>query len=53
MVIAIQIAMHCWNNGFYVRSGADTMQLAPPFIVEKAEIDGLVSVVGDALQALA
>jgi beta-alanine--pyruvate transaminase len=47
-----EIAMHCWKNGLYVRFGGDTIQLAPPFIVEKAEIDRLVEVLGDAIRAL-
>ncbi|NDY93721.1 aspartate aminotransferase family protein [Ideonella livida] len=46
-----EIAMRCWEKGFYVRFGGDTIQLAPPFISTPAEIDRLVSVVGDALQA--
>ena len=48
-----EVAMKCLANGFYVRYGGDTIQLAPPFIVEKAEIDRLVSVLGDALDATA
>lgn len=44
-----EIAMACWKKGFYVRYGGDTIQLAPPFITEKAEIDRLVNAVGDAL----
>ncbi|MDA7414857.1 aspartate aminotransferase family protein [Xenophilus arseniciresistens] len=44
-----EIAMACWKKGFYVRYGADTIQLAPPFISEKAEIDRLVNALGDAL----
>ncbi|MGE8317261.1 MAG: aminotransferase class III-fold pyridoxal phosphate-dependent enzyme, partial [Comamonas sp.] len=44
-----EIAMKCWEKGFYVRYGGDTIQLAPPFISEKAEIDRLVSALGDAL----
>jgi beta-alanine--pyruvate transaminase len=48
-----EVAMKCLANGFYVRYGGDTIQLAPPFIVEKAEIDRLVSVLGDALNATA
>ncbi|RYY65099.1 MAG: aminotransferase class III-fold pyridoxal phosphate-dependent enzyme, partial [Comamonadaceae bacterium] len=43
------VAMACWRKGFYVRYGGDTIQLAPPFIVEKAEIDRLVNALGDAL----
>jgi beta-alanine--pyruvate transaminase len=44
-----EVAMACWNMGFYVRHGGDTIQLAPPFISEKAEIDRLVNALGDAL----
>lgn len=47
-----EIAMHCWEKGFYVRYGGDTIQLAPPFISEKAEIDRLIGAVGDAIHAL-
>ena len=43
------IAMACWKKGFYVRFGGDTIQLAPPFISEKAEIDRLINALGDAL----
>ncbi|HUS31006.1 MAG TPA: aspartate aminotransferase family protein [Kofleriaceae bacterium] len=48
-----EVAMKCLDAGFYVRYGGDTIQLAPPFIVEKSEIDKLVSVLGDALNATA
>lgn len=41
--------MSCWKKGFYVRYGADTIRLAPPFITEKAEIDRLVNALSDAL----
>ena len=47
------IAMACWKKGFYVRYGGDTIQLAPPFISEKAEIDRLVSALDDALAEVA
>ena len=33
--------MKCLEKGFYVRYGGDTIQLAPPFTTEKAEIDRL------------
>jgi beta-alanine--pyruvate transaminase len=46
-----QIAMHCLANGVYVRYGGDTIQLAPPFIIEKHEIDRLINVLGEALTA--
>ena len=48
-----EIAMKCWDAGFYVRYGGDTIQLAPPFISEKAEIERLINALGDALQATA
>ena len=44
-----EVAMKCWDKGFYVRYGGDTIQLAPPFISTPAEIDRLVSALGDAL----
>ena len=44
-----EVAMACWKKGFYVRYGGDTIQLAPPFISEKAEIERLVGAVSDAL----
>lgn len=48
-----EIAMKCWEKGFYVRYGGDTIQLAPPFISTEAEIDRLVSALGDALHETA
>ncbi len=48
-----EIAMKCWDKGIYVRYGGDTIQLAPPFIVEKSEIDTLVHVLGEALHQVA
>jgi beta-alanine--pyruvate transaminase len=48
-----EIAMKCLEKGFYVRYGGDTIQLAPPFIVEKSEIDSLVNALGEALHATA
>jgi beta-alanine--pyruvate transaminase len=42
--------MKCWDKGFYVRYGGDTIQLAPPFIMEKHQIDSLVQALGEALQ---
>ena len=46
-----EIAMRCLEKGFYVRYGGDTIQLAPPFIIEKGEIDSLVNALGEALNA--
>jgi beta-alanine--pyruvate transaminase len=48
-----EVAMACLKKGVYVRYGGDTIQLAPPFIVEKHEIDTLVTVLAEALDATA
>jgi len=48
-----EVSMACWKKGFYVRYGGDTIQLAPPFITEKTEIDRLINALGDALQETA
>ncbi|MBA3396469.1 MAG: aspartate aminotransferase family protein [Deltaproteobacteria bacterium] len=48
-----EVAMKCLEKGLYVRYGGDTIQLAPPFISEKPEIDRLVSILADALDATA
>lgn len=48
-----EVAMKCLDKGMYVRYGGDTIQLAPPFISEKAELDRLVSVLADSLDATA
>ena len=47
-----EIAMKCWQKGFYVRYGGDTIQLAPPFIASREEIDALVNALGDAITEL-
>jgi len=48
-----EIAMKCLKKGFYVRYGGDTIQLAPPFIIEKSEIDSLINALGEALNETA
>lgn len=42
-----EVAMRCYQRGFYVRYGGDTIQLGLPFITERQEIDALI----DALRA--
>jgi beta-alanine--pyruvate transaminase len=46
-----EVAMRCWEKGFYVRFGGDTLQLAPPFVAERSDIDAVVNVLGEALAA--
>ena len=48
-----EVAMRCLENGFYVRYGGDTIQLAPPFVSTEAEITSMVNALGEALQAVA
>ena len=48
-----EIGLKCLEKGFYLRWGADTLQLAPPFIVTNEQIDGLVNAVGESLRELA
>ena len=48
-----QIAMKCWEKGFYVRYGGDTIQLGLPFTVEIDEIDRLINAMGESINELA
>jgi beta-alanine--pyruvate transaminase len=47
-----EIAMKCWEKGFYVRYGGDTIQLGLPFIVEREEIDSLINALGESIAEL-
>ncbi len=47
-----EIAMKCWQMGFYVRYGGDTIQFGPPFISDKEDFDRLFNAVADAIAAL-
>ncbi|WP_461482700.1 omega-aminotransferase AptA [Porticoccus sp.] len=44
-----QVAMKCWEKGFYVRYGGDTVQVGPPFIATEGELDSLINALGEAL----
>lgn len=48
-----EVAMRCLKKGFYVRYGGDTIQLAPPFTIEKSEIDSLINALGESISATA
>jgi beta-alanine--pyruvate transaminase len=48
-----EIAMAMLDKGFYVRYGADTIQLAPPFISTPAQIDSLANALGEAIKQTA
>ncbi|NQZ28288.1 MAG: aspartate aminotransferase family protein [Colwellia sp.] len=47
-----QIAQKCWEKGFYVRYGGDTIQLGLPFIVNHQEIDDVINAVGESILEL-
>jgi beta-alanine--pyruvate transaminase len=47
-----EVGLKCLQKGFYVRWGGDTIQLAPPFIVNVEQIDGLINAVGESLHEL-
>lgn len=44
-----EIAMKMLEKGFYIRYGADTLQIAPPFIGTPAQIDSLINALGECL----
>lgn len=44
-----ELGLKCLEKGFYVRWGGDTIQLAPPFIVNEKQIDDLINAVGESL----
>ncbi len=44
-----ELGLKCLEKGFYVRWGGDTIQLAPPFIVDEKQIHDLVNAVGESL----
>ena len=45
----MEVALACWDKGFYVRYSGDTLQLGIPFIATEAEIDLVINVLGDVL----
>jgi len=48
-----EIAMKMLDKGFYIRYGADTLQLAPPFISTPAQIDSMINALGECLNLVA
>ncbi len=48
-----EIFRKCFEAGVYVRCGGNTIQLAPPFISEKEELDNLFNILSDVIQATA
>jgi len=48
-----EVALRMWEKGFYVRCGADTIQLGPAFVMETGQVDSLLSALGETLDELA
>ena len=47
-----EIAMKCWDKGFYVRYGGDTIQLGLPFIAEREEMDAVCNALAESMNEL-
>ncbi|MCP1673695.1 beta-alanine--pyruvate transaminase [Natronocella acetinitrilica] len=47
-----EIAMRCWEKGMYVRFAADTIQLGPPFIVEREQVDQMCNILADVIPTI-
>lgn len=48
----LEVAMKCWDKGFYVRYGGDCLAIAPPFTITNDQIDSLVNAIGESLSEL-
>jgi beta-alanine--pyruvate transaminase len=44
--------MECWKRGLYLRYSADNIQLGPPFISEKSDIDKLCNILADVIPSV-
>lgn len=47
-----EIFRKCWEAGLFVRCGGNTIQIAPPYISDKAQIDTLFNILSDAISAI-
>jgi beta-alanine--pyruvate transaminase len=48
--VPMKLPWRCWEKGFYVRYGGDTIQIAPPFISTPEQIDAMINALGETLQ---
>jgi beta-alanine--pyruvate transaminase len=46
-----EVAMRCWQRGLYVRYGGDSLQLGPPFVMDKPDMAEIFNILGDSLRA--
>jgi beta-alanine--pyruvate transaminase len=47
------VMVDCFNHGLVLRNSGDSLAMSPPLIVERAQIDDMVSILGDALKRVA
>ena len=50
---AYDVFVDCFNKGLLIRVTGDIIALSPPLIIEKGQIDTIVSILGDALKRAA
>ncbi|MFS8050020.1 aspartate aminotransferase family protein [Rhizobium sp. BR 314] len=50
---AYDVFVDCFNKGLLIRVTGDIMALSPPLIIERAQIETIVSTIGDALKRAA
>jgi beta-alanine--pyruvate transaminase len=48
-----EVMVDCFNRGLYLRQSGDAFAMSPPLIVEKNQIDEIVSILGDAIKRVA
>jgi beta-alanine--pyruvate transaminase len=48
-----EVMVDCFNNGLVLRVTGDTLALSPPLILEPAQIDEMVTILGNALKRVA
>jgi beta-alanine--pyruvate transaminase len=47
------VMVDCFNHGLVLRNSGDSLAMSPPLIDERAQIDDIVSILGDALKRVA
>lgn len=50
---AYDIFVECFKKGLLIRVTGDVIALSPPLIIEKEQIDTIISVLGDAIKRAA
>ncbi|HEY4161480.1 MAG TPA: aspartate aminotransferase family protein [Dongiaceae bacterium] len=49
---AFEVFLKAYEAGLLIRTTGDTIALSPPFIIEKSQIDQIVSILGDVLKSV-